>query len=404
MSTVKKIVKNIAYKVPVLKEKLGAAKVLSEENKKLVQTQESLIQERDHLINALSDYRNKTKEEMMKIAFERPFDIALETFTRCNSRCVFCAYRKVRRKKELMPMDLFEKICSEYVEMGGGALGFAPLLADPLLDPYLLDRIRRARKWHPAIRMYIFTNAIQFSRYSDEKILLILDSIEGMNISLSMLSREDYKKMFQVDKYDAVMNTLRRINRLSKEVEFAPDIYLHARTSRQKETLESETFKRLVDMGFLCGDVSDIFTDWGGIIKKEEMPEGTQLLSQDNRQAGIDVPCLIPMVSLTISANGDVLACGCFDADMANIVGNIGQETLHEIWHGENLKTFRESFSKKQLADICVTCAHYTSIRDTFSQPFFIGFNPREHSFWASLYHKKTYKTKIVDKTNFRYY
>ena len=370
MSKIKEIVKNITCKIPVIKNQVGS--------------------------------ENPVRAQMEKMARSRPFDIALETYSRCNSRCVFCAYRKVRRKKELMPMELFEKICNEYVAMGGGSFGFAPLLADPLLDPFLLDRMRLARKWHPAIRMYLFTNAIQFSRFSDEDILFILDSIEGMNISLSALSRDDYIKMFQVDKYDAVMNTMDRINRLIKKVEFPPDIVLHMRTSQKEATLESQSYKKLVDMGFNCGDVADIFSNWGGIIEENELPEGTQLLSPDNSQATI--ACLIPMLSLTITADGNVLACGCFDAAMEHVVGNVGSETLEEIWRGDKFKSFRESFKKNRIAEICRTCAQYTPYRDVFSQPAFDGFKPEVHSFWSTLHHQRPYSHSIVNKKDFRYF
>ena len=404
MEKVKQVAKKIANRVPVLKDQMKKVRVLQEEKERLLQENERLSKTQDNLIDELDSYKNCTIDQMEKMAVERPFDIAIETYTRCNSKCVFCAYRKVRRKKELMSMELFEKICRDYVGIGGGPLGFAPLLADPLIDPFLMDRIRLARKWHPSIRMYIFTNAIQLSRYSDEDILFVLDSIGGMNISLSVLSREEYKKMFQVDKYDAVMKNIQRIHRLSREIDSPPDIYFHVRTSRVKESLESETYKKFIDMGLNCGDITDVFTDWGGIIKEEDLPEGTQLLTRDNSRAGIEVPCLIPMVSLTISANGDVLACGCFDAGMENIIGNVGRETLHEIWHGDKLKAFRESFRKKQLAEICISCAQYTAYRNIFSLPFFIGFTPQSHSFWASLYHKKPYGTNIMNKKEFRFY
>ena len=370
MNKIKQIAQQIAHKIPVVKNRIGC--------------------------------EDTVRSQMERMARSRPFDIALETYSRCNSRCVFCAYRKVRRKKELMSMELFEKICNEYVDMGGGSFGFAPLLADPLLDPYLMDRMRLARKWHPAIRMYFFTNAIQFGRFSDEDILYILDSIEGMNISLSVLSRDDYKKMFQVNKYDAVMNTMDRINRLIKKVDFPPDIVLHIRTSQKEATLGSEPYKKLVDMGFDCGDVADIFSNWGGIIEKEELPDGTRLLSPDNGQA--EIACLIPMISLTITADGNVLACGCFDAEMEHVVGNVGTETLEEIWQGEKLKLFRESFERRRIAQICRTCAHYTPYRDIFSQSAFAGFRPEIHSFWSSLHYQRPYSHGIIHKKDFRYF
>jgi radical SAM protein with 4Fe4S-binding SPASM domain len=395
MSSVKNIAKKIVYRIPILKDHARSIKWFFEGRFKT-------IKERNELLEELADYKESTIEQMEKIAFARPLDIALETYTRCNSRCAFCAYRKLKRKKELMSMGLFEKICTEYMEMGGGTIGFAPLMSDPLLDPLLLDRMRLARKWHPAIRMHMFTNAIQFNRFTDKDILFVLDSIEGLNISLSVLSREDYKKMFQVDKYDAVLNTLQRIHRLKNEIEFPPDIALHIRTSQKEATLQSENYKKFVDMGFGCEDVADHFSDWGGVIKPEDLPEGATLSTHVNKQATF--ACLIPMISLTISANGDVVACGCFDGKMEHLVGNAGSETLQEIWQGDALKAFRDAFEKKQFPEICVTCSQYMPYRGFFALPSFIGFNPGIHSFWATLYSQRPYSPNIINKKNFRYF
>jgi 2-iminoacetate synthase ThiH len=92
MSSVKNIAKKIVYRIPILKDHARSIKWFFE-------GRFETIKERNELLEELADYKESTIEQMEKIAFARPLDIALETYTRCNSRCAFCAYRKLKRKK-----------------------------------------------------------------------------------------------------------------------------------------------------------------------------------------------------------------------------------------------------------------------------------------------------------------
>ena len=78
---------------------------------------------------------------MKQIVKERPVKLGIETYSVCNSKCVFCARRHIPTDKKLMSIELFGRVIEDYDSLGGGYLGFSLLLSDPLLDPLLLDRL-----------------------------------------------------------------------------------------------------------------------------------------------------------------------------------------------------------------------------------------------------------------------
>ena len=44
----------------------------------------------------------------------KPLILSMETISACNALCVFCAYPEMERKKEVQPLEIFEKVIREY--------------------------------------------------------------------------------------------------------------------------------------------------------------------------------------------------------------------------------------------------------------------------------------------------
>jgi radical SAM protein with 4Fe4S-binding SPASM domain len=63
--------------------------------------------------------------------------------------------------------------------------------------------------------------------------------------------------------------------------------------------------------------------------------------------------CPLPWVSTDIAANGDVVPCHVF-YDL--VVGNLHQNSLLEIWKGEEFTKFREFMDTNKLMSICQGC------------------------------------------------
>lgn len=65
--------------------------------------------------------------------------------------------------------------------------------------------------------------------------------------------------------------------------------------------------------------------------------------------------CLNPWLSVSIQSNGNVTAC-CFSFWDDIIFGNIWEQTLFEIWHGEGVKKLRREHEQGKYRPICARC------------------------------------------------
>lgn len=335
-----------------------------------------------HAKTKSSDASNLAFKHMSTLSERRPIKLSIETTTLCNSKCVFCAYPKARRSKNVMNMDLFTKICDEYSAIGGGHLGFSPLMSDPLVDPYFLDRIRLVRDTFHNISMDVFTNGIALQRFSDSELQEILMSLVTLNISIGGVNRKDYEIMFGVDRFNTVRASMQRVSNIAKN--HNPDLrmLLHIRTNRRSDVLESQQLNDLTDMGYTCNDVLDSFSSWGEVITQDDIPAGARLLPKNKITE--TSPCFMPAIYFSVLSDGRVTACNCMDAKESLIVGNVSEKSIAEIWSGEEMNRIRNSFKTRQYEQICSTCSYYTPSKTYFSNPNLLNYDP-SMCFWTSL-------------------
>lgn len=319
-------------------------------------------------------YRGRNILRRMRgIVAVRPLIIDLETYSACNARCVFCARRKVPQSKQLMSKELFKRICSEYGAVGGGYLGFSPSLADPLLDPLLLERIEIVKKNFPTIALHLFTNGIALPKFSDDQLIEILTGLKHINISLGGLARDRYKTMMGVDQFEPVWESLERLSRINQKLGCACKLALHIRTHRIRETINSPALAKLRELGYECSDIMNAFSNWDGLVTEDDLPKGAVLTKRNN--AGCRAPCLIPMSYMMIMPDGRVLACGCIDAKESTRIGHLDDSTLTEIWQRPELKALRSSFINGNLYSVCKSCGYYRNYEVIFSRSKFKNYD-----------------------------
>src|SRR3989338_7511982 len=156
------------------------------------------------LFNALVDTVNRFNglrvsqiNRIKKLIEEKPLILAVETISVCNARCVFCAYPGMKRKHEVMPLDIFEKIVKDYSALGGGALSLTPVMGDLLLDPHFLERYTILAKYDNIRQISFTTNGIAFAKFSDEQIRAIIQKTFLLQFSIGGLDEATYKKLYQ---------------------------------------------------------------------------------------------------------------------------------------------------------------------------------------------------------------
>jgi MoaA/NifB/PqqE/SkfB family radical SAM enzyme len=304
--------------------------------------------EEDSIVFGNVKYLNKAK---LKKYFQyqnmcRPLYLGIETVNICNLKCIICPCNKMTRKRELMDMDLFKKIVSDYCEIGGGDVSLTPVGGDIFLDKYLPERINHLKNQNKIRDIGFITNAIAASRFSDEDLRFIINSTYRIDISIYGLNEEEYSTITRTNgNYDKMIESARRIvsfNEKSLIVFGFRFLINHSQTEIEQWIINN--FKKKIPFGYTLE-----YGNWGGEMNvKTRLPYDAKWLPvQKNTKK---MPCHFPLASTKVFLNGDVKFCLCIDYNNdipENTIGNIKHERLIDIYNGVKARhLWRHGFSK----------------------------------------------------------
>ena len=292
-------------------------------------------------------------------------NFGVETTNLCNANCSFCGYRYMQRPKIEMSWTVYKKAVNDFVDSGGGNLNFTPTVGDPLVDRDLVKKIQFARS-HPRIgEIFLYTNAILIQKIGCET--LLKSGLSRLAISTFIGSREGYLKYYGNDKYGRVVKNILDVSQINLKLGRPVRITLHLRVEGNRRLWQrTTTYKQIAKLiGEENIDYLDVYDAWGGLIKKDDVPEGTLLDEPLPMKEKSVSPCFELYRRLHVLADGNVGACVCVDLESEIKVGNLNTNTLREIWHGPKLKKYRKDWLAGELPKVCQTCTRYEGV-DTF--------------------------------------
>lgn len=313
-----------------------------------------------HILSESAGYILPFEPVLLKLAL-KPRQLNFETTNICNANCIFCGYRFMKRPKGIMPMEIFNKSLKDFIDIGGGSLGFTPPVGDPFMDPLLLQRIRVARDFEEIKTIGLFTNGISLDRFVIRDILN--SGINEMIISFDGFSRDEYKRIFGVDEFEHVYQNIINLALANNELQHPIKILLSLRIHKPlKEIMKSPAYGKLANI--IVDNISYIykFGNWSGHIKQEFLIGLMRL----KRVARKSEPCsLFYADGPTVLYNGDVTVCGCWDldGDPELILGNIMKDSLISLWHSDKLKKLRANSYKGIMPKICLNCSYYNNLK-----------------------------------------
>jgi len=271
-----------------------------------------------------------------------------------------------------MSLSLFEKIISDYENIGGKAVSLTPVVGDALLDPHLLDRMR-ILKAHPGIKQIsVTTNGIALDRYSDEDIRYLLESLYCIQISIGGLDKATYEMMYGVDKFAQVHASMDRLITLNSTVSSAAHLTFAFRTTDWKFTGRfKKQLKAYRQHGVYISHMW-AYGNYGDIVKKG----GKYNLMVFETRANKRKTCIYTSIHSAISWDGTVTACACTDLECTQLrIGNVEEESLAGILSGNKRVAILDSFEKGALPALCSKCSAYRP-DSAFAHPCFSEVNP----------------------------
>jgi hypothetical protein len=311
------------------------------------------------------EYQVSRIRRMMR---SKPLTLVVETVNACNAACVFCGYPRMKRKKGVMSLEVFEKVLRDYSAMGGGALSLTPVVGDALLDPHLLERLRMLESYPSIDQVTLTTNAIALHKLSDDDVRYLLRRLFVLQLSIGGLDRDTYRRLYSVDRFDDVHEAMNRLVRLKSAMPSAAHLTFAFRTNDdQFETRHAAALSGFRDQGVHVSHIST-YGNYSGLVKADEIV-GLRVRDPLKRRTAT---CGVASTHMVVLWDGKASGCSCSDVHGDGlIVGDAGREPIHEIWAGKRRQALLDSFPRQRMAKLCEECSFYKPETDLLASDEF---------------------------------
>ncbi|MBM3245426.1 MAG: hypothetical protein FJZ15_06525 [Candidatus Omnitrophica bacterium] len=290
-------------------------------------------------------FTHLVRQQIKRIKKNGPSTVLIEGTNMCNAKCITCPHKYMSRSVGIMDMALYKKIVDEC--KGLGVYSVHPYgFGEPLLDPFLVERIRYAKS--QSIRYVpIFSN---FSQIDEDKISDLIDSgLDEITVGFEGADKETFEQVriginfddvnSNIVKFLLIRDHLRRKNPLL-------NLFITRRKGNEKAV--SCVYRRWKNK------VNEVFvwpaSNWTGATD--------EICSSRPR---IVFPCFALWDSVVIRWNGNVVLCSS-DYDDFCILGNVRKSSIREIWSSEKLEEIRREHlsGRGQNVELCRRCRQIT--------------------------------------------
>lgn len=244
-----------------------------------------------------------------KISFGQSLKRALrfvdvEVNRHCNLKCSYCpnSTNPESTVKKIINPDLFKKILTDLKNMKFSGKMSYHFYGEPLLHPNLENFVEMTKQSLPNVMSQIFTNGTLLSTKR-------LQSLLSAGVDKVILTQHYKNNPFLKNLPNIPDNMLKNV-----DIKFPEEMILSNRS---------------------------------GIMDNVVRPTALS-----------DSRCRFISNHMTITIEGDVLPC-CDDYKRQNVMGNVNNNSISEIWNSESYAKFREELAVKgnrDYAEICKNC------------------------------------------------
>jgi len=292
------------------------------------------------------------------IPLSAPLMVLVEPTNRCNFKCAYCPTGDNSLLNKAHPhlsgdmsFEFFKKIVDDMNAFLPAKIKRVQLFKDgePLLHPKIIEMIKYAKASPAITEVDTTTNASLLDYDMAEKI--VLAKLDSIRISFEgTVLNEEYQKITRSNyTYDGIKHNL----------------YLLAEAKNKHKSRVPYIEAKLIDTG-LSLELKGKFTkDFSGIADEVifdplvDRKGGSGRVLKGEKEllpAGV---CPVPFYGLAVNFNGTVCVC-CGDWGYATLVGDLNQESLYDIWHGDRLHAFRKMHVefRKSEHPLCGKCEY----------------------------------------------
>ena len=299
-------------------------------------------------------YELQLMQGRLEDAGDFPKVVLIDTISYCNLKCSMCAHKEMKRRKGIMPWDLFTKIVDEIAEVDKSVRVWMVFFGEALLlkrrKPTIFDMIAYAKSKGLA-DVVLNSNANLLDVGASRE--LIRSGVDAIYVGIDAFKPETYAKIRVGGNYEkAVQNTLYLI-----------------KLKKFMNSEKPEVFVQFVEMDINQNEKGDFIRFWneqGALVKIRPKVSWAGLIDAPNLVLDDEGrwPCYWAMRAMSIADTGKVVTCAV-DLDAKFIAGDINHQSLKEVWNGK-LKELRQSHLLKQfhaLPENCRECKDWQAAR-----------------------------------------
>jgi len=297
--------------------------------------------------DAATAYVERRLLHPMAVLNRFPKYFLIETVNTCNARCIMCGIDFDKKSKKTMDDALFGRIVDELAEHRDHVEKVMLYLdGEPLLDKRLAARVAQAKAAGVKI-VNIATNAsILFEKTARALIEAGLDEIY---ITIDSMKKDVYEAIrVRLDFDDVLANTLRFIELRNQ---MKPQLRIRVQMIKQELNHTEEPAFHVFWKARLKP------TDQVVVQKAHNWASAVDVMRFGDENDVNNYPCIALWGTCVIHVNGDVPLC-CMDTETKHKLGNVGAETLAEIWAGDAMRAAREKHlgGRRQQIAMCDGC------------------------------------------------
>ena len=267
----------------------------------------------------------------MEVLNRFPKYFLIETVNTCNARCIMCGIDFDNKSKKIIEPALFDKIVGELGEHRDHVEKVMLYLdGEPLLDKRLPAKVAQVKAAGIKV-VNIATNAsILFEKTARALIDAGLDEIY---ITIDSMKKDVYEAIrVRLDFDDVLANTLRFIELRDK---INPGLRVRVQMIKQELNHTEEPAFR----AFWNDRLQE--TDQVVVQKAHNWASAADVKKFGDESDVNTYPCIALWGTCVIHVNGDVPLC-CMDTETQHKLGNVGDETLADIWNGDATRAARD--------------------------------------------------------------
>lgn len=283
---------------------------------------------------------------LRKEALEFPMMSVLSFSYVCNALCPNCPYtnsqiRNDYKDAKYMSSETFKKIADEvgkhnsWLRISGGG--------EPTMHPEFLELMIYAKE--QGCKLGIITNGSMMDE-SLAKSLLEID-VDMLEFSVDADNQEDYDVVRKGLSFDELVKNIQYAFKLRNKISSKTKIIASAINQNNIDVDKVEIFW----LPFVDNFQKRKYLTWG-INDASNSADDTPYLPPEER-----VPCPFLFERLNIDSRGKIMMCG-YDIAADTNMGNIHNQSIQDIWHGDEFNSYRQKHLDKEgdTIDMCKNC------------------------------------------------